>query len=156
MISLIACIDTNYGIGKDNKLLYSFKEDMKFFKDTTMGHDIVMGYNTYKSIGRALEGRNNIVLSSSDLEEPFICMTKGEVIDKYKNSDKEVFIIGGAKTYMDFINYADVLYLTHVTDEKEADSYFPKFTIEDYESIVIKKCISSNGTEFIITKYTKK
>lgn len=156
MISLIACVDRNYGIGKDNKLLFSFKEDMEFFKNTTMNHTVVMGYNTYKSIGTHLDGRENVVLTDEIMFSPFIGMTKKEFLEKYKNKSEEIFIIGGAKTYEYFINYADNLYLTIVNDEVEADAYFPEFKIEDYTQELLKSCKDEKNKEFFIFKYTKK
>lgn len=156
MISMIACIDKEFGIGKDNNLLYNIKEDMNFFKTTTMGKKVVMGYNTCLSIGRVLPGRENIVLTNGDIPEGFIKSTKEEIIKKYIDSEEEIFIIGGAFTYSDFINISTNLYLTKVDSVKKADTFFPKFNSEDYIKTIINSGKTKDNIEYMMFKYTKK
>lgn len=156
MISMIACIDKNSGIGNKNKLLYNIKEDMLFFRSTTMSKGIVMGYNTYLSIGKHLDGRDNIVISRNSIDAPYIVMDIKEVVDKYKDSAEEVFIIGGAKTYSDFLEYSQNLYLTYVEDEKKADTFFPKFNEEDYTMEVLSSNKTSEGINYSMRKYVRK
>ena len=67
MINAIVCVDKNWGIGKNNDLLFNLKEDMKFFKETTMGHPVVMGRRTFESLPNILPGRENIVISTTNI-----------------------------------------------------------------------------------------
>ena len=127
-------MDVNGGIGYKNTLPWKLSEDLTRFREITMGHPIVMGRKTFESIGKALPGRVNIVLSRS---EPGVkisngivyCSSPAEAI-KYceLNLFNEIFIIGGADVYSQVINKADNMYLTEVhTDNYEVDSYFPKY-----------------------------
>lgn len=156
MISMIACVDKNFGIGKDNKLLFNIKEDMQFFKETTINKTVVMGHNTYKSIGKFLPSRRNIVISRDVIGEPFIVMNVKQVLELSKKNSEEIFIIGGEKMYNEFLKYADNLYLTIVDNEKEADTFFPKFNQDNYDFKLLKAGISENFLEYKIIKYERK
>ena len=140
MISMIASVGRNNELGLNNKLIWKIPDDLKFFKETTMGHTLVMGYNTYKSLPGTLPGRKMIVISDGELDGVETVKTSSEILDKYLNSQEEVFIIGGAITYSEFINYASKLYLTEVDSEcKNADAYFPKFDKKKWQRKVIRK-----------------
>lgn len=140
MISMIASVGRNNELGLNNKLIWKIPDDLKFFKETTMGHTLVMGYNTYKSLPGALPGRKMIVISDGELDGVETVKTSSEIMEKYLNSQEEVFIIGGAITYSEFINYASKLYLTEVDSEcKNADAYFPKFDKKKWQRKVIRK-----------------
>ena len=126
-ISLIAAIGKNNELGKNNKLIWNLPGDMKFFRETTTNHTIIMGYNTYLSIGRALPKRRNVVLTSKDINDENIYVYH-KIDDLIKNEvkDEEVFIIGGASLYDYFYDLADKMYLTLIDDEDSmADTYFP-------------------------------
>lgn len=106
MFSIIVAIGKNNEIGKNNKLLWHIPEDLKKFKEITLGKTVIMGKNTYESIGKSLPDRHNIVLSKNSKLFSNNCNEKLEIYDdfskiveKYKNSDDEVFIIGGAQVY---------------------------------------------------------
>src|SRR5687768_11728932 len=106
MIIGIVAIAKNYAIGKDGKLPWHYPADLKFFKQTTTGHAVVMGLTTWKSIGKPLPNRLNIVLSrSAAIEETAdvkLMRSVGEVLDLAATFDGDVFIIGGAKTFEAF------------------------------------------------------
>lgn len=132
-VKMIACVDKNWGIGYQNKLQFNFPEDKKFFKDMTMGKTVVMGYNTFKSIGKPLDGRRNIVIINDDNmvwtpPENLEYMTI-ENFEKYiqKNKDelKEIWIIGGEYMYNKFFRRASEFYITQVNAVKAADKHFP-------------------------------
>ena len=126
-ISLIAAIGKNNELGKNNRLIWNLPGDMKFFRETTTNHTIIMGYNTYLSIGRALPKRRNVVLTSKDINDENIYVYH-KIDDLIKNEvkDEEVFIIGGASLYDYFYDLADKMYLTLIDDEDSmADTYFP-------------------------------
>ena len=129
---LIAAVDLNYGIGKENKLLFQNQHsDLQHFKDVTMGNTVVMGRKTFESIGmKPLYGRRNVVISSTlndgDYDGVEICRTIEDVFNICKD-DKKVFIIGGEQIYRSFVNFCNVVHLTIIHTTKEADSFFPRF-----------------------------
>lgn len=137
LISLIAVVARDRGIGKDNKLLFDIPEDLQHFKSITIGHTVIMGFNTYKSLGnRALSGRRNIVLcyDNINLTGAEVCPSIDEAIEKTKGED-EIFFIGGASIYQQAIKLADKLYLTVVDAEVPADTYFPDY--EEFDKVKI-------------------
>lgn len=125
MISLIAAISENNIIGNNGTLPWHLPRDFKHFKETTLGHPVVMGRKTYESIGRPLPGRENIVLTRQEIsiEGVKTCKNPEEVIESYK--DQEIFIIGGGEIYTLFLPHADKIYLTRVHTEAEGDALFP-------------------------------
>ncbi len=140
MFSLIACIGKNRELGKGGNLVFHIKEDMKFFKETTMGYKIVMGRKTWETFPGKLPGRTNIVVSSSDFEGPDeVIHDIDKFIAENRDSDEEIFIIGGGKIYAEFLPVASKLYLTEVdTEDPAADTFFPEFDKELYDRTVIK------------------
>ena len=130
ILSLIAAIGKNHEIGKNNMLLWHMPSDMKFFRDTTKGHAVVMGRKTFESLPGILPNRKNIIITRDTNYK----ITGGEVVHSleealslFKGSDEEVFIIGGSEIYKQAINIADKLYITHIDKEdKEADAFFPE------------------------------
>lgn len=139
-INLIAAIGKNYELGKDNDLIWKIKGDLKFFKETTMGHPIVMGRKTFESLPKVLPGRKNIVISTNEIKNDEIETYKSikEFLNKYKDIDEDIFIIGGASIYSQFIDLASALYLTEIEKEdKSADVYFPKFNKDEFDKSVL-------------------
>lgn len=138
MINMIASVGQNYELGKNGNLIWPIKKDLKFFRDKTIDHDIVMGRKTFESLPKMLDRRKHIVLTKSNIVIPNAevrSYIRGIIID-YK--DKDVFIIGGSSIYKSFIDYASNIYLTEIEDTcKDADAYFPKFDKEKYERQVI-------------------
>lgn len=128
MISMISSVGKNRELGKNNNLIWHFKEDMKFFKETTMGHTVVMGYNTYKSLPGDLPGRHIIVVSFKPVDGVDTVNGIEPIVEKYKDSNEEIFICGGASIYKQFLPYADKLYLTEIdAEDSDADTFFPEF-----------------------------
>ena len=125
MITLIAAIGRNGEIGLNNKLLWSIPEDMKHFKSYTMGKTVIMGFKTFHSIGKALPGRKNIVITSRDLGGAAIPARSINAALSVENCYPELVIIGGASIYNQTIELADKLVITHVDANFEADVYFP-------------------------------
>lgn len=139
MISIIVAIGKNRELGRGNDLIWHIKEDLKNFKNLTMGKYIVMGKNTYESLPKHLEGRKYIVLSSSlsEIENGLLFNDFNKLLEFIKDIDEEVMIIGGASIYKLFLPFADKLYLTEIDSEEKADVYFPDFNKEDYECNVV-------------------
>lgn len=157
MISMISSVGKNYELGKNNSLIWHFKEDMKFFKETTMGHTVVMGLNTYRSLPGDLPGRKIIVISFDPIDDDVQVVYNIEtILDQYKDSEEEIFICGGASIYRQFLPYADKLYLTEIADsDSEADTFFPKFDKKEWKKKIISKKAADN-VKFNMCLYTKK
>jgi len=137
-LSIIVAVDEKRAIGKNNQLLWHIPEDMKHFKELTTGHAVVMGENTYRSIGRPLPNRINIVLSLAPDFAPegcFVVRSIEEALDiAEEHESEEIFIIGGASIYKQFLPLVDRLYLTQVAGVHEADTFFPEF--DDFTKIM--------------------
>ena len=159
-VTMIASIGKNLEIGKDNKLLWPIKEDLKFFKEQTMNKPIVMGINTFESMNRRqLPGRQSVILTRKDitLEKGIIILHSKEelleYIDRYKD---EVMIIGGATIYKEMLKYAEKLVLTEVDRTcSEADSYFPYFNKDEWNRVVLSE-LEENNIKYKHLIYTKK
>lgn len=155
IVNIIAAVGKNLELGKDNKLIWNIKEDLKYFKEKTLGKTVVMGDNTYYSIGRLLPGRDNVILSLNDIE-----VDGALVLNDYKKvfslDVDEVFIIGGSVIYNLFLPYADNIYLTEIEDEdSSADVYFPKFDTSLYDKEIIKKS-KNEELEYSFVRYGKR
>lgn len=131
MFSIIVAIGKNNEIGKKNKLIWHIPEDLKNFKKITTGKTVVMGRKTYESIGRALPNRKNIILTRNfniKYDENIEVYNDLEnFIDKYKNNNEEIFIIGGEEIYKEFLkrDIVEKLYISHVDFQcEDADAYF--------------------------------
>ena len=137
MLSIIVAIDLNGGIGNNNELLFHVKEDMRRFKELTTNHKVIMGRKTFESLPNgALPNRTNIVLSRSKMgldEELDICyMYIVMVLEEYRDSNEEVFIIGGGEIYSQLLPYCNKIYLTIGFGEFEADTFF-NFNKDEWE-----------------------
>ena len=127
----IVAIAENFAIGKSGKLPWHYPADLKFFKETTTGNAVVMGMNTWRSIGRPLPNRLNIVLSrSADIEpQPGVILlrSKEEVLSLAGYLRCDVYIIGGAKTYENFSDGIDKWIVTEIPERVEdADVFMPR------------------------------
>lgn len=155
-VSMIAAVGKNLELGKNNNLIWHFKEDMKFFKDTTMGHTVVMGRKTFESLPKALPGRKNIVITSNAQYQAQGAAVVTSVEEALQIADnEEVFVIGGGKIYAEFLPYADKLYLTEIDAEcADADTYFPQFNKSEYIKEIINY-YDIDGVEFYHVVYKK-
>ena len=123
-IKIIVCVSENRVIGNQNRLIWYLPNDLKRFKETTMGHPIVMGRKTYQSIGKSLTGRRNIVISRQDFKADCEVVSSLEEALTLCNSD--CFIIGGGEIYKQSIDKSDKIYLTLIHQEFEGDTFFPE------------------------------
>lgn len=157
MFSIIAAIGKNRELGKKGELIFHIKDDMKFFKETTTGHKIVMGRKTWESLPFKLPNRTNIVVTSQDFEGPDeIVHDVSNFIAENKDTEEEIFVIGGGKIYAEFLPVAKKLYLTEVeSGDDEADTYFPEFDKNNYSCEIIKKG-KENDLAFAISLYQLK
>ena len=157
MISLIAAVGKNNELGLDNHLIFNIPGDLKFFRNTTLGKTVIMGRKTYESIGKPLPKRINIVVSNSLKETDGITIINSfeEVLEKYLNSEEEVFINGGESLYNYFINYAQNIYLTKVYANAVADKYFPSFDENNYNQTLLGEN-KENNLEYKHILYRRK
>lgn len=150
-IKMIAAMDKNRVIGKDNSLPWHIPSDLKRFKDLTSGNTVLMGRKTYESIGRPLPDRDNIVLSRQENLEISGVTVVNDIYDAISksNKDKDLFIIGGSEIYAKFIYLVDILYLTIVNSEFDGDSYFPIIP-DDLVEIDRQRCDDIVSYDFVI------
>lgn len=120
-------------MGYKNNLIWNIPDDLKRFRNITHGFPVIMGRRTWESLPpkfRPLPGRANFVITSQtegDFEGATLCQNIEEAIEKAKEVNEDVFIIGGARVFEEALPYADELHLTEIEGEKEADTYFPRF-----------------------------
>ena len=156
-LSIIACVGKNLELGYNNKLIFHIKEDMKYFKDITLNHIVVMGRKTFESLPGILKDRKNIVISRNNnfSKEVEVYASIEEFMEKYKDYQEEIFVIGGASIYKQFLNYCDKLYLTEVDKTMDADVYFPKFNKNLYEKEIVKEG-ENKSLKYQFTIYRRK
>ncbi|MBQ6380223.1 MAG: dihydrofolate reductase [Clostridia bacterium] len=155
-IAMIAAIGKNRELGINNDLIWHFKEDMAFFRQTTVESTVVMGRKTFESLPKALPKRRNIVItrdSDYKAEGAEVVHSPQQAMELCEND--KVFIIGGATIYEQFLPYADSLYLTEIdADCPTADTFFPAFCKTDYHRVFLKQS-EENGIQFSFVLYQK-
>ena len=158
MISIIAAVGQKLELGKDNGLVFNIKEDMKYFKETTTGHPVIMGFNTFRSIGKPLKDRKNYVASFTTEGPPEGVTPVTDLhafLKSHQDDEEELFVIGGASIYRESLPYAKNLYLTEIDATADADVFFPEFDKTKYDKTVIKKG-SQDVLTYSFVKYTTK
>ncbi len=157
-ITMIAAVGKNLELGKNNDLIWRFKEDLQFFKEQTMGKPMVMGYNTFLSLPGLLPGRKHIVLSFEKLDlgkDVKVVTSMDELLDTIIDYP-EVMIIGGASIYKQMLEHSGKLILTEVEAEaKDADVYFPKFDKNDWNRELLSEQ-EENNIKYKHLVYTRK
>ncbi|MEQ1553340.1 MAG: dihydrofolate reductase [Ferruginibacter sp.] len=130
MVSIIVATSLNNAIGKANAMLWHLPEDFKFFKNTTWGMPIIMGRKTFESIGKALPGRTNIIITSSknwQINDTIAVANINEAIKTAEATNaKEIFITGGGEIYIQAMPKANKIYRTLVHTNIDGDTFFPK------------------------------
>lgn len=130
-MNLIAAVDKNWAIGKDNKLLVQIPMDMKFFRETTTGKVVVMGRKTLESFpnGLPLKNRTNIVLTHNenyDGKGAIVVHSMEELREEFKKYNSEdIYVIGGEQIYKALVDDCDVAHITKINYAYDADAYFP-------------------------------
>jgi dihydrofolate reductase len=138
MIIGIVAIARNFAIGKDGKLPWHYPADLKFFKETTLGNAVVMGFHTWEAIGKPLPKRLNIVLSRSKTIENrtdvLLFRNKAEVLALANYLKGDLFIIGGAKTYQNFADVIEKWIVTEIPETVEdADAFMPEDFLDGFK-----------------------
>jgi len=152
MICIITAMTKNGVIGKGNELPWNIPDDLKLFRTLTQGATVIMGKKTLESIGRLLPNRHNIILShDQDFSERLqtsivackqalennttfdVCNSVDQALEKAQSYNKDIFIIGGAYTYAQFLSIADRLYISYIKKDYDGDVFFPVFDLSQWE-----------------------
>ena len=142
MISFVVAMARNRVIGAGNKLPWQLPEDLKRFREITTGHPIIMGRKTFKSIGRPLPKRTNIVITRDPalkFEGCIRCGSLDEAIERASHPEvpghEEICVIGGGEIYRQCMARVDRIYLTLIDHDVQGDAYFPEFNRSDYREV---------------------
>lgn len=165
-VSLIVAMDRARGIGKNNDLLWHLPADMRFFKETTTGHIVVLGRKNYESIPekfRPLPNRENAVLTRNKDLHPEGCLvfhSLEDCLSHYRNeTERTVFIIGGGQVYKDALasGAVDEMYITEVDYVFDADTFFPEFDPSGWqiEKVLAYPADEKNLYSFVVKRYSR-
>lgn len=139
-MNLIVAVDENWAIGNGNKLLVSIPQDMKFFRETTMGKVVVLGRKTLETFpgGQPLKKRTNIVITRDpnyEVKDAIVVHSVEEALEELKKYDEEdIYVIGGESIYRQMLPYCKLAHVTKIHHAYEADTYFPNLDeMEDWE-----------------------
>jgi dihydrofolate reductase len=153
----IVAVDKKWGIGKNNDLLFSLPEDMKFFREKTKDKTVCMGYNTLLSFpgSKPLKNRVNIVLAPEGVErDDCIIVHTLEDLSKELAKYDDVFVIGGAMFYKTMLPYCSEVYVTKVNADGGAEVFYPNLDANpDFEMVYSSEPIISNGLEIRFTTF---
>lgn len=162
-IALIVAYNRNKGIGKEGKLLYHIKDDLKHFKEITSNYPIVMGRKTFESLPNGpLPNRTNIVVSKHAKHyDGTIIFDNLDLVYDYilNNNISKIFFIGGGEIYKEALklNWINTMYITYIDDDKDADTFFPNFNENDWNLIEnVENVDPKTGLKYYFQKYSKK
>ena len=161
IISLVVAVAKNRAIGKDNHLLCHLPEDMRHFREVTLGRPVIMGRKTWESLPdafRPLPGRPNIVVSRNvayQAEGATVVSSLEEAIAQAGNVE-QISIIGGADIFRLALPIADVLDMTEIDASFDADTFFPEFSPEDWQEISRQTQKSKTGLTFSFVEYRRR
>lgn len=162
MISLLVAMGKNHVIGFENDMPWHLPGDLKYFKEKTTGHTIIMGRKTFDSIGRVLPNRRNVVLTRQEMDFPDGIEVIQDINLIYQwnkeNSDQEFFVIGGGNLYEQVLPHADRMYITEIDESFHGDTYFPNFKADEWEltSKVQGEKTSTNPYDYSFLQYDRK
>ena len=137
-LSIAVAIGENYAIGKNNQLLWHMPADLRFFKQTTSGHTVIMGRKTFDSVGKPLPNRRNIVITRDTelkIEGVEVVNSLDEALAISKTEEKSAFIVGGAEIYKQALPKTQKIYLTTIHHRFEADTFFPEIDRKEWKVI---------------------
>ena len=159
MLSIIVAMSKNNVIGKDNQLIWQISEDLKNFKRLTTGHTIIMGRNTFESLGRVLPNRKHIVFSRDinyQIKDANVKVVHDIAeIEKYINSNEEAFVIGGEAIYRLLLPYVNKMYITYIDEKFDGDTYFPEIDYSKWNVIDKKEKTEDNKLNYYFITYEK-
>ena len=160
MISIISVVGRNLEIGRKGDLAFKGKGELPYFKRVTMGHKVLMGLNTYRSLPKRLEGREYYVASLEEFEAPeWVNKIRNFIkfLEEQQGSEEEFMVIGGGQIYKLALPYASKLYLTEVdASESEADVFFPEFDKSEWKKELVGEGEYDDGLKYRRYIYEKK
>ena len=137
--SIMVARSDNRVIGKDNDLVWHMPADLKYFKETTKGHYVMMGRKTYESVDKPLPGRLNIIITRQSDYYRECCITVHSLEEAFalgeKNGQREVFVLGGSEIYKLAMDQVDRIYLTEIKAKFEGDTYFPEIDHSKWKEV---------------------
>ena len=158
-MKIILAVDKNWGIGKDNGMLFHLKKDLSHFKEETMNSTVIMGRNTYESIGHALSDRENIVLTRNSyykLDDAKVFNNPEDILSYIRDSKKDIFVIGGAQIVNIFLPYCDEAIITKIYASQKADTYLHNFDEDNNFEIINKSSLyEEDGLKFRYITYRR-
>lgn len=151
MISLIVAISSNNIIGNNNEIPWKSKKDLKYFKNITEGGIVIMGRKTFESLNnKPLKNRKNIIITSNNefKDENIEYFSSIErALDSLKNTNKDIFFIGGSRIYEDCIKYCDKLYITEICKFVSGNVTFPQINFNNWDMV---SCFEDYENDFRI------
>ena len=161
MIYAIVHADKEWGIGRDNDMMFSLPKDMKFFRETTMGHTVVMGGNTLRSFPgqKPLKNRTNIVLSRGQVRDDCIIVRSYEELFAAMKAreNEDIFVIGGGEVYRELLPYCHGAYVTKVDAIGGAEVFFPNLDeMDNFVCVNEGEPVEDNGYSIRFTEYRNK
>lgn len=162
-ISLIWAEGNNGEIGLNNKLPWRLKNDMKHFRETTMGKLVIMGRKTFESLHVPLKGRTNVIMTRDP--EPvwappgvWVYSSVTKLLNDINKNNTDAYVIGGGEIYNAFMRHADVLYITNVFGEFKADAYAPKVAWDEWLLVESTTYMKDEDNEYKhkIQKYVRR
>lgn len=158
ILSAIVAAGENNAIGKDNDLLWKLPDDMRFFKESTSGHAVIMGRRTLESFGRPLKNRENICITRSEDYHPegvHIVHAMEDALALAKTLEKEeCFLLGGGEIYALGLRYCDRVYLTRVHASFEADTFFPELDKQEWKVVASQEHAADDRHAYSFTFLT--
>lgn len=162
-MNMIVAVDKNWAIGCDNKLLVSIPADMKFFRETTSGHVVVMGRKTLETFpnGLPLKNRTNIVLTANkdyNGKGAIVVHSMDELMEELKKYDgDDIYVVGGGKIYEQMLPYCDTVHVTKIDHAYEADTWFPNLDEDEaWEVTADSEEQTYFDLEYCFLKYERK
>lgn len=162
-MNMIVAVDKNWAIGCDNKLLVSIPADMKFFRETTSGHVVVMGRKTLETFpnGLPLINRTNIVLTANknyNGKGAIVVHSMDELMEELKKYDSDdIYVVGGGKIYEQMLPYCDTVHVTKIDHAYEADTWFPNLDEDEaWEVTADSEEQTYFDLEYCFLKYERK
>lgn len=158
ILSLIAAMDRERLIGRDNALPWHLPEDLRHFKATTLGKPVIMGRKTWESLGRPLPGRRNVVVSRN----ADYALQGAELVGSLEAAlsltaeAEEVFVIGGAELYRQALPLAQRLYLTEIDASHTGDAWFPAFAADEWQETAREEHANADGLAYAFVRYERR
>lgn len=157
-LSLIVAIDRNGLIGYQNHIPWRIPEDLAYFREKTLNHTVIMGKNTWMSLGSTLDQRVNIILTHDHnfyVPGAIVCHSVSECLEHCRPED-EVFVIGGSQIFKLFLPLISKMYVTRIDAEFEGDTWFPEINWEEWELIFFEQKKSKTGYMLTFSEYVRK